>query len=419
MSRILIFAEAVTLAHVARPIALSRILSDLGHEVCIASAPAAHRWIPDGSVSRVTIQSIESQTFLRALARGTPAYDLATLKQYVADDLHAIGAWNPDVVIGDFRLSLYISSRLADKPYGAIANACWSRRYWPGVDAPTVSQLRWLPRSLADPLFRVAYPLAFALHALPFRRACRRFGVMPPRSDLRDIYTASDLTAFADVEAFYEPRTTGNDTHHFIGPLAWEPPGSPPLPEIPDGPPVVFVSMGTSGSRSTLVSVLEAVAGLPVRCIVAIGSSEPAPPLPSNCVHAAAFVAYGEACARAAVVICNGGAPAVYAALANGCEIIAIPENLDQILNTRALARAYAARSRIRRVVPRARAIVETVRTIIAASAADAHAVTRGREYTLAAMADDHERVAQWLRSLLEIGPPKRRSEGSAPRQPT
>ena len=285
MSRILIFAEAVTLAHVARPIALSRILRELGHDVCIAAAPAADRWLDAEEVARQQIDTIASTAFLRALERGSPPYDTTTLKRYVEDDLRAIAAWTPDIVIGDFRLSLYISARLAGKPYGAIANAYWSRRYWSGVDAPEVAPLSWLPRRLADPIFRAVYPAAFAWHALPFHRACRSYGVESPGLDIRDVYTTSDATAFADVEAFYEPTPGATDAPIFIGPLAWEPVGAEPLPEFQDGPPIVFVSLGSSGSGRTLGRTLDAIANLSMRCVVATGASGSARAMPANCVH--------------------------------------------------------------------------------------------------------------------------------------
>jgi len=60
--------------------------------------------------------------------------------------------------------------------------------------------------------------------------------------------------------------------------------------------------------------------------------------LPSNCIFSADFIAYGPACAAAALVICNGGAPAVYSALAQGTPALAVPSNLDQIVNLRSLA---------------------------------------------------------------------------------
>jgi UDP:flavonoid glycosyltransferase YjiC (YdhE family) len=266
----LIFAEAVTLAHVARPIALSRVVRRLGHDVCIAASATADRWLEPENVPRRHIRSIESGHFLRALARGSPAYDRDTLKRYVEDDLAAIAEWKPDIVIGDFRLSLYISARLAGKPYGAIANAYWSRRYWPEVDAPPVAALSWLPGFAANAVFRRIYPVAFAIHALPFQRACRFYGVTPPGLDIRDVYTASDATAFADVGAFYEAPGDGRK-ETFIGPLAWEPPGLSPLPAVADGPPVVFVSVGSSGNASDWPRLVHVLRRVPARYILAVG----------------------------------------------------------------------------------------------------------------------------------------------------
>ena len=267
----MIFAESVTLAHVARPIALSRILRELGHEVCVAASPAADPWLATEGGARQTVDSISSARFLRSLARGTPVFDTATLERYVEDDLRAIAAWPPDAVIGDFRLSLYISARRAGKPYGAIANAYWAPRYWRGTDAPIVPPLSWLPVPVANTLFRAAWPAAFALHALPFHQACRRFGVRPPALDIRDVYTASDATAFADVEAFYEPAGGESDLPTFVGPLAWTPPSPDRLPPMPDGSPIVFVSLGSSGPPGLLPRVLKGLAGLPVRIVVATG----------------------------------------------------------------------------------------------------------------------------------------------------
>lgn len=341
MSRILIFAEAVTLAHVARPIALSRVLRDLGHDVCIAAAPSAHHWLAAEGVPFWPLWSIEPSAFVRALSLGIPAYSFATLKRYVADDLSAIDAFGPDIVVGDFRLSLYISARLAKKPYGAIANAYWSRRYWRGGDAPPIAPLSWLPPAVANALFDRIHPAAFALHAMPFRLACKAFGIGALEGDIRDIYTASDGTAFADVEHFYDWRNGSGERATFIGPLAWEPPGQPGLPPLPDDRPIVFVSFGTSGQRGLLPSILDTLASMPIHCIVATGGAGNLTGgagnlnLPANCVHAAPFVPYATACASSAAMICNGGTPATYAAVGRGKPVLGLFHNLDQALNMR------------------------------------------------------------------------------------
>jgi UDP:flavonoid glycosyltransferase YjiC (YdhE family) len=391
----LIFAEAVTLAHVARPIALARVLRALGHDVCIAAAASADRWLDGERVARARIHSIESSRFLHALARGVPAYDTATLTRYVEDDLRAIDGWAPDIVVGDFRLSLYISARRAGRPYGAIANAYWSRRYWSGVTAPDVPPLARLPQPVADALFRLAYPAAFALHARPFHRACRAFGVASPGPDIRDVYTASDATAFADVEAFYDPSPGAAAASSFVGPLPWEPPAAAPLPPFPDGPPIVFVALGSSGPAALLPRVLQALAGLPLRCIVATGTSDAR--MPGNCIHAASFVPYAPASDVASLVICNGGAPATYAALGRGRPVLALPANLDQLLNARVVVRLGAAR-----LLPAARADGRVIARMVGDAIGDEAIALRARQAgrIIERLADPSSAMGRWLDRL-------------------
>ncbi len=318
MSRILIFAEAVTLAHVARPIALSRILRELGHDVCIAAAPAADRWLDAEEVARQQIDSIASTAFLRALERGSPPYDTTTLKRYVEDDLRAIAAWTPDIVIGDFRLSLYISARLAGKPYGAIANAYWSRRYWSGVDAPEVAPLSWLPRRLADPIFRAVYPAAFAWHALPFHRACRSYGV-DLRASISGTSTPLPTRRRSPMSKHFTNRRRARPMRPFSS-GHWH--GSPSEPSR--------CLSSRTGRRSCLCRwgardrdgrwVVRSMRSRICRCAEWLRPARAAARArcPPTACYFAEFLPYSQACKRASVVVCNGGTPAIYAALAAG-----------------------------------------------------------------------------------------------------
>jgi UDP:flavonoid glycosyltransferase YjiC (YdhE family) len=395
LSRILIFAEAVTLAHVARPIALSRVLRQLGHDVCIAASEVADRWLEGEPVSRQTISSIDPSRFLGALARGAPPYDVQTLKRYVQDDLRAIAAWSPEIVIGDFRLSLYISARLAQIPYGAIANAYWSRRYWPGVAAPSVPVLDWLSQPLADATFRLVYPIAFALHARPFRRACDHFGVESPGPDIRDIYTASDATAFADAEACYEPDASKAGAT-FIGPLSWQPVATEPLPIFEYGDPIVFVTLGSSGRTEMLPRLLAMLEQLPVRYIVAGESMENIANESGRCIFASPFINYADACARAVVTICNGGAPATYASLGAGTPVIGVVSNLDQVLNMRTVERLGAGLA-LRWRNADTRDLHQAIITLTSSSVVNGLTVT---SRSIAANGNANEAISGWMCSI-------------------
>ena len=72
MARILIFAESVSLAHVARPIAVARILRELGHDVGFAASLEAGVWLAAEGVPILAIHSISAREFQAALARGSP-----------------------------------------------------------------------------------------------------------------------------------------------------------------------------------------------------------------------------------------------------------------------------------------------------------------------------------------------------------
>lgn len=124
--RILFFAEAVTLAHAARPIVLANSLDGLGYERVMACDDRYKRFMVGQTWQTLPLHSISSQRLLRSLAWGTPVYDLPTLRRYVAEDIDLIERVKPDLIVGDFRLSLSVSARLVGIPYTTITNAYWS-----------------------------------------------------------------------------------------------------------------------------------------------------------------------------------------------------------------------------------------------------------------------------------------------------
>src|SRR5262245_25100230 len=124
--RILFVAEAVTLAHVARPVYLARGLDAARYDVHLACDGRYDRLLGELPFARHPLHSISGEQFLRALDQGSPLYDAATLDAYVQEDVALLKALAPDVVVGDFRLSLAVSARLTNTPYATISNAYWS-----------------------------------------------------------------------------------------------------------------------------------------------------------------------------------------------------------------------------------------------------------------------------------------------------
>lgn len=343
MQRILFFAEAVTLAHVARPVALAMTLDRSRFEPVMACDQRYQRFAASGAWQTLALDSISSKAFTTALARGSPVYDAATLRRYVRQDLEHIHRIKPDVIVGDFRLSLSVSARLAQIPYIGVVNAYWSPLYAAGgFPLPVLPITRLLPLPLAATLFRLVQPVAFGLHCAPLNRIRRENGLPSLGRDLRRVYTDADFVAYPDIQALF-PIDDLPPNHGYLGPVLWSPDvATPPWwDSLPAGKPIVYVIMGSSGDPGLLATVLQGLEDLPVTVIASTAGAALPRKLPANS-RVADYLPGGRAAARSQLVVCNGGSLTCQQALAAGVPVIGIASNMDQFLNMGALVAAGA-----------------------------------------------------------------------------
>lgn len=338
--RVLFVAEAVTLAHVARPLALARTLTPAHYEVFFACDDRYNSLLETSRFKRLPLFSISSEQFLKSLASGRRLYSKATLDAYVRADLELIEACRPDVIVGDFRLSLSVSARLAGKPYITISNAYWSPYAKPHFTVPELPMLKFTGVRLGQGLFDLVRPFAFRYHSLPLDQLRKQHGLRPLGLDLRRVYTDADYTLYADIPQLV-PTYDLPDTHRYVGPTLWSPSGSLPdwWTRLPDDRPIVYVTLGSSGHGRLLPMVLRALANLPVTVMAAsAGRGLPAAVQPN--AYVADYLPGEEAAKRAVLVISNGGSQTSYQALANGKPVLGMPANLDQYLNMQYIEQA-------------------------------------------------------------------------------
>jgi UDP:flavonoid glycosyltransferase YjiC (YdhE family) len=334
--KILFFAEGATLAHVARPYVLAQGLPLADVEVAFAR-PAGFRWLTEAAAFRlIDLPCQSTAVFARRLELGLPLYDLATLMRYVEDDLALIDAERPDIVVGDFRLSLSVSSRLRNIPYVTICDAYWSPECALEPPLPVLPFTPYLPLAFSESLFRRLAGFAFRRHAAPLEQLRASHGLPSLGYDLRRSYTDADLRLFANFPALF-PEVTVGPQADFIGPVAWSPPEQGDLADLSESP--IYVTMGSSGDMralAALVPVLEKT-GLPVLLATAGRPLPPGLSLRNTQVHA--FLPGDQVCRRARLVVCNGGSPTTNQALGHGVPVLGIARNMDQFLNMRAICR--------------------------------------------------------------------------------
>lgn len=342
--RILFFAEPATLAHVARPVVLAGALDPQTYDVAIATGPDFQHLPEDAGFRCLPLWSIGTRHYLAAVAAGRPVFPYPVLKRYVADDLGLIADFAPDLIVGDFRLSLAVSARLAKVPYAAITNAYWSPHTPASFEVPVHLLTRLLGARTANQLFQVLRPIIFAQHSLPMHRLRRRHGMPSLGFDLRRVFTEADLALYADVPELVPTQAPPGGTRHaYIGPVTWSPRIAMPetLLESSDPRPLIYINVGSSGDPAVMRQLVDGCASLDCRLAVATGRAEGLRDLGGNAV-VAPFLPGREVAALAALVICNGGSPGTHQALAEGTPVIGIPANLDQLLNMHFVTRSGA-----------------------------------------------------------------------------
>jgi UDP:flavonoid glycosyltransferase YjiC (YdhE family) len=361
---ILLVAEAVTLAHFARIVALANALDATRYEVVVAADPRYADLAELPGCAFHPIESIPAAQFAQALARGKPLYDAATLARYVEDDLALLDRVKPDLVVGDFRLSLAVSAPLRRIPYAAVVNAYWSPYADIVYPVPDLPVTRVLGVAIAQKLFDLARPIAFALHTRPLNRVRRRYGLPSLGHDLRTAYSWGDYTLYADAPELLPMRPLPASHRHIGAPL-WS--ANAPLPawwdSLPQDRPLILLTLGSSGRADVLPMALSALSGLPVAVIAASAGKIELGDVPAN-AYVADYLPLDRAMQRARLAICNGGSLTAYQALSAGVPVLGICFNMDQLLNMGAIERLGAGLS-LRGARVHAEPLQAAVRTLL------------------------------------------------------
>lgn len=339
--RILFIGEAVTLAHVVRPVVLARALDPSRYAITLACDDRYLKLFGELPWAWRPMETIPTVKFLDNLAKGRPIYDVDTLRSYVRADLALLEAVKPDLVVGDFRISLGVSARVAGIPYWTVTNAYWGPYSRLPLPLPEHPMTQVFGVGLSQALFNLARPVVFAVHAMPLNRVRREYGLSSLGYDLRAVYTDADQTLYADIPEFI-PTTPLPPHHHWLGPVLWSPAMEPPewWETLPGDRPIIYVALGSSGENvRALPVILRGLAELPVT-VIAATAGQPLGIEPPKNAWVANFLPGVAAAARSQLVICNGGSLATQQALAAGAPVLGVVSNLDQHLNMLCLERA-------------------------------------------------------------------------------
>lgn len=344
--KVLFFGEGATLAHVVRPLMLAKELDATEFDVTLCRPEAFSKLTAGSPFPVLELNCQDAKIFAKKLASGSPLYDFPTLCDYVDADLCLIDAVKPDVIVGDFRLSLSVSARLRSVPYIAICDAYWSPERPLNPPLPVLEHTRHAPIPVAEFIFRHVAPFAFRLHAWPLERLRKKFGLPSLSYDLRNCYTDADLRLFANFPALF-PDVTPNEYADFIGPIAWSPDFPGKLDFLSEHGPLTYVTMGSSGDPQVISKIIPILEELGSRVMIATAGKTISLASKRRTTQIFDYLPGSIVCQHAGLVICNGGSPTTNQALTCGVPVLGIAQNMDQFLNMEAIV-AFGAGKLIR-----------------------------------------------------------------------
>src|SRR3954471_10754302 len=121
--KILFMAEGITMTHFVRPAALAQALDCAEWDVSFWTPRRYHPYLRQPFTRLGDLQTLDPQAFLESLSTSSIFYRKEALRDYVRADLEIIEEVQPDLVLGDFRLSLSVSAAKIGVPFGSIFNA--------------------------------------------------------------------------------------------------------------------------------------------------------------------------------------------------------------------------------------------------------------------------------------------------------
>ncbi len=338
----ILFAPASNiLFHVVRCLELAQELRRRGHRIIFVGT---RRYLQDPVITAgkefayyelPDFETEEALGILRSIGK-TPSKRF--LLELIEAELQALNQLKPDLIVTDFRLTIYISARVCRIPLVSLLLSVWMQQYFDRslskISLSTYPQLIVLKKLIGNSGIVLLTPLLLRLiiwyKMRPFQAAAKRYG-QAPRRMLWDLLIG-DCNLLLDTEVWSPTKPL---PQHFrrVGPILWEP--DCPLPawveQLDHTRPVIYVCFGSTAHKDLFRTIFSEFAATAYQVIVATGGQiDPQEfHVPSN-FYVERFLPGGKIMDHADLVIYHGGAGTAYQVMKAGIPSLVIATHLDQ-----------------------------------------------------------------------------------------
>jgi UDP:flavonoid glycosyltransferase YjiC (YdhE family) len=277
----------------------------------------------------------------------------------------AIREIEPDVVVGDMRLSLGTSAEALGVPSVGLTNAAWTSRFAEPIHVPEghISE-RLLGNKIAEKLFPHLKKMILWYWARGFDGVRKRLGL----KSLNSMYqlVEGDMTLLADLPEYFPIRADSTSDFRYLGPIRFRAALPRPiwLPRLDKSRPTLYFTMGSSGDTHFFNEAVRVFGGSRFQVLITTAGL----PVEQLRRHDNVFIeelADGDSLMSVShVAITHGGNGTVYQALAHGVPVLGIPTLFDQELNLQRVE-ALGAGLRLARRNYRAEQLRECIERVI------------------------------------------------------
>ncbi|MEW6755966.1 MAG: nucleotide disphospho-sugar-binding domain-containing protein [Candidatus Latescibacterota bacterium] len=303
--RVLIFFHRDSLAHTVRPLLIGRALRQRGYPVEFAGVGRHRARIADEGFCVHPVESMPQSYIDERVARCEyDYYDEEWTERCVAAERRLLRQLGPDLVIGDFRPTLFLSCPLQPVELAYVVQ---------GYNLPTYPHMIRLPE---------CFPAGSVLGRGRLTNAAEMRG-RPP------------FFLVADIPQLHPPGGPVPSGYHYVGPLVETVPEPASIPELdPTGwdlrRPLVYLNCGSTGAQPAYLDhLLGALAKVGVR-VVATTAGRWSGHAPDPNIRVVDFLPANWVLRHAALLVGIGGIGSIYHALAQGVPIVGAPEHIDQ-----------------------------------------------------------------------------------------
>jgi MGT family glycosyltransferase len=332
MARILLATEGSWISHVSRVLLVGMALARAGHSVEFACSGRHTGLIDQAGFRRYEMFTKPPDFGLAHARRRGSSYDREIVSKYVEAELACFDAVRPDLVLGDFRLTLGLSAEARKIPFVAVLNGYWTHYYAAAHTAPeSLALVSLVGTKLASRFFRPLRNRFLKAAEHPFNEQRVKLG-LHRKGDLFEEMASDTLNLIVDLPAF-TPLKDAPERFRFVGPIVWEP--EVPLPEwfphLERDRPILYVTLGSTGNAGVLAQVVDQYRDTEYQVVVSGLAALPGRASPN--VFVAPLLPGLRILEVADVIVCHGGNGTIYQALSKGVPVIGIPTMHDQWFN--------------------------------------------------------------------------------------